>query len=284
LPLQSLEFRLNTVMRNFQVVVWHWFFVCLLVAFKPVPSSASTCAYTGVSHVKLKGQPFKSEAPLQDCSFALDTEGKGCCDQNQTSEIASNFKELVEPMLGSCPACVKNLRQLWCGYTCSPNQGSFVNVTGADPLRTTFYVSQGFAARLYESCQDVSFAGGTAVKLLWDSPDKFLGMMVADQGITIVYVPDPKVNADFGAFDAKTRACQCECDCNSCSAKCSNQPCPDDYNPQDSASLFTRLRYPIAFVILVSIASFAAVRWLRNQRPAPSEVSPLLPSTSSGHR
>ena len=91
-----------------------------------------------------------------------------CCNGIQNRLLYVNFM-LLHSFFGAiteggCPACEWNLRDLWCAYTCSPNQSDFVtpgevtNVT--DPtsgelttvLLTNLSVSAEYACAIFASC------------------------------------------------------------------------------------------------------------------------------------
>lgn len=54
-----------------------------------------------------------------------------------------------------------------CGYTCSPQQGNFVEILAADKetsevVATNFTVNQYYAIDIYESCRDVHMSNGVS--------------------------------------------------------------------------------------------------------------------------
>src|ERR1700761_1964994 len=55
-------------------------------------------------------------------------EGDVCCRQEQVDALRDNFAK-VKNVVSSCPACKKNFYDLFCTFTCSPDQSLFVNVT-----------------------------------------------------------------------------------------------------------------------------------------------------------
>ena len=53
---------------------------------------------------------------------------KVCCKQEQVDTLQSNLGK-ANNIISACPACKKNFYDLFCTFTCSPDQSLFVNVT-----------------------------------------------------------------------------------------------------------------------------------------------------------
>lgn len=87
-----------------------------------------------------------------------------CCTVEQVKVLRDNLQQ-VEPLISSCPACRNNFRSFFCDFTCSPYQGSFVNVTSTQQTTSKqtaiksvdFFASEKFARGFYDSCKDVKF-------------------------------------------------------------------------------------------------------------------------------
>lgn len=97
----------------------------------------------------------------ETCGF----NGPVCCDQDQLETLVEQVKR-AEAVIASCPACWYNFVQFWCGFTCSPNQSTFVNVTSVLPgdeegefvvNSTDYWVSDPFGSTFYDSCKDIKF-------------------------------------------------------------------------------------------------------------------------------
>ncbi|KAI5778092.1 sterol-sensing domain of SREBP cleavage-activation-domain-containing protein [Geopyxis carbonaria] len=92
-------------------------------------------------------------------------EGPVCCNGDQIETLSSNLKR-AESMIASCPACKANFFNLFCSFTCSPNQSLFVNITGVEQTSSgkdvveevDYFVSQTYAEGFYNSCKDVKFS------------------------------------------------------------------------------------------------------------------------------
>ncbi|KAK5162767.1 niemann-Pick type C- protein 1 [Saxophila tyrrhenica] len=100
-----------------------------------------------------------------------------CCQEEQVEALKSNFGT-VNGILGSCPACTKNFFNLFCTFTCSPDQSLFVNVTDTaeknDRIQVTELdqlISEEYGSGFYDSCKDVQngAAGGKAMLFFGNS-------------------------------------------------------------------------------------------------------------------
>ncbi|CAK7268124.1 niemann-Pick type C-related protein 1 [Sporothrix epigloea] len=67
-------------------------------------------------------------------------------------------------LISSCPACKDNFYNLFCTFTCSPDQSLFINVTDAAEKNGKFLVteldqlvSEDYGTGFYESCKEVKF-------------------------------------------------------------------------------------------------------------------------------
>ncbi|XP_066912846.1 NPC intracellular cholesterol transporter 1-like [Clytia hemisphaerica] len=102
----------------------------------------------------------------------------GCCGIGQLKSLEKNLKTAAT-LFSRCPSCSKNFYNMWCDFTCSPNQSKFMDYTYG---MATYYVSDKYANDLYGSCKDVTFPGsngkvmdlmcGTTAKLC--TTEKFL--------------------------------------------------------------------------------------------------------------
>ncbi|KJX97178.1 patched sphingolipid transporter (Ncr1) like protein [Zymoseptoria brevis] len=96
---------------------------------------------------------------------------KVCCKAEQLDALESNLKT-ANRLISSCGACKKNFFDLFCTFTCSPDQSLFVNITRTEPKDDKFMVteldqlvSDDFGAGFYSSCKDVTF-GATGSKVM----------------------------------------------------------------------------------------------------------------------
>ncbi|KAJ3911368.1 hypothetical protein F5877DRAFT_73238, partial [Lentinula edodes] len=78
--------------------------------------------------------------------------------------LEDNFR-IVDKIVSACPACKNNFHDFFCKFTCSPNQGSFLNVTSTQTTNNDqiavksvdFYFGPQFVQGFFESCKDVKF-------------------------------------------------------------------------------------------------------------------------------
>ncbi|RYP52277.1 hypothetical protein DL768_002489 [Monosporascus sp. mg162] len=93
---------------------------------------------------------------------------KVCCDAEQIESLKS---ELSTPnqIIGSCPACKDNFYNLFCTFSCSPDQSLFLNVTdtlqkNGKTLVTEVdqLISEEYGEGFYNSCKDVKFGASNS--------------------------------------------------------------------------------------------------------------------------
>lgn len=97
-----------------------------------------------------------------------------CCEKEQVDALRDNLK-IVNGIIGACEACRKNFFDLFCTFTCSPDQSLFVNVTDTAPKDDHFLVteldqliSEEYGSGFYNSCKDVQngATGGKAMTFI----------------------------------------------------------------------------------------------------------------------
>jgi Niemann-Pick C1 protein len=81
----------------------------------------------------------------------------------QIEALQSNLKT-ANNIISSCPACKDNFFNLFCTFTCSPNQSLFINVTKTEEKAGKLLVteldqlvSDEYGSGFYDSCKDVKF-------------------------------------------------------------------------------------------------------------------------------
>ncbi|KAF2463064.1 multidrug efflux transporter AcrB transmembrane domain-containing protein [Lindgomyces ingoldianus] len=86
-----------------------------------------------------------------------------CCNEEQIDALQSNLNKAT-PIINACPACKENFYNLFCTFTCSPDQSLFINVTATVPKGTKdlvtevdHLVSNEYGSEFYSSCKDVKF-------------------------------------------------------------------------------------------------------------------------------
>ncbi|KAL1838912.1 hypothetical protein VTJ49DRAFT_2076 [Mycothermus thermophilus] len=90
-------------------------------------------------------------------------EGPVCCDAEQVDALRSNLKT-ANQIISTCPACKDNFFNLFCTFTCSPDQSLFINVTktmekNGKTMVTELdqLISEEYGTGFYDSCKDVKF-------------------------------------------------------------------------------------------------------------------------------
>ena len=107
---------------------------------------------------------------------------RGCCALDQLNNLHVSLKQ-ASGLFSRCPSCSKNFFDMFCEFTCSPNQSKFVDYQMY--FGATYYITENFANGLFDSCKDVSFPGsnskvmdmmcGTTAKLC--TKEKFLAFV-----------------------------------------------------------------------------------------------------------
>jgi len=181
----------------------------------------------------------KPSFPMPSCP---EFSSSSCCDQSQYSLLEENLGKAMN-LFGACPGCYDNFRQLWCQFTCSPDQSVFIDVTNATTgslglqvvTALNFALSDEYSQNLWNSCDNVQFArtGYPVVKLLF-------GASTALQFLCYQGVPEPagsspiEINFEISNWNSLSntslqRSCQQmvngkACLCTDCPAVCPN-PC-----------------------------------------------------------
>ncbi|KAI1499472.1 patched sphingolipid transporter [Biscogniauxia marginata] len=191
-------------------------------------------------------------AALPDDDFANDLvelcgpkwkDSKVCCNSEQLDALKSSLST-PNQIIGGCPACKENFYNLFCSFTCSPDQSLFVNVTQTQELsggtavsELDQLISEEHGEGFYDSCKEVKFGasnskamdfiGGGAsnyVGLL-----KFLGKKQAIGSPFQINFPTEYTEPDMAPREVKPKKCNDEdpnfrCSCVDCPAVCPELP------------------------------------------------------------
>ncbi|RFU35146.1 hypothetical protein B7463_g1236, partial [Scytalidium lignicola] len=94
--------------------------------------------------------------------------GPVCCETEQLEALEENLKK-ANPIISACPACKENFYNIFCTFTCSPDQSLFVNVTNIQPkgdksivTELDQLISDEYGEGFYNSCKDVKFGPSNA--------------------------------------------------------------------------------------------------------------------------
>ncbi|KAG6012794.1 hypothetical protein E4U43_007639 [Claviceps pusilla] len=170
--------------------------------------------------------------------------GPVCCTLDQVRSLKS---ELGTPntLIGSCPACKYNFFNMFCKFTCSPDQSLFVNVTQVAPKGDKLLVteldqliSEKYGSGFYDSCKEVKFGGANsrAMDLIGGGAKnyhdmlKFLGDKKPLVGSPFqINYPESYEDPGMGALDMTPKKCNDEdpdyrCVCVDCPQMCPKLP------------------------------------------------------------
>ncbi|KAI5866209.1 multidrug efflux transporter AcrB transmembrane domain-containing protein [Durotheca rogersii] len=95
-------------------------------------------------------------------------DSKVCCSTEQLQALKS---ELSTPnqIIGSCPACKENFYNLFCSFSCSPDQSLFINVTKTIEkngktlvAEVDQLISKEYGEGFYDSCKEVKFGASNS--------------------------------------------------------------------------------------------------------------------------
>ncbi|CEJ53699.1 Putative Patched sphingolipid transporter [Penicillium brasilianum] len=201
-------------------------------------------------------------------------EGPVCCLDEQIDALSSNLK-LAEGIIASCPACRHNFFDIFCTFTCSPDQSLFVNVTQTEENRAGKKLvteleniwSEEYQSGFFDSCKSVKngasggkaidFIGGGAknytqfLKFLGDK--KFLGSPFQINYHTEPSGPDPK---GMKALSMKPKACNDADKAYRCSCVDCPDVCPELPAVSTQASCHVGLLPCLSFAVIVIYSAF----------------------------
>ncbi|KAG1753799.1 patched family-domain-containing protein [Suillus paluster] len=198
------------------------------------------CPYDGPP---VEPQDSKARDLLVSVCGAQFVEGPTCCTSGQVETLRDSLAQ-AELLISSCPACRNNFRSFFCSFTCSPHQGTFLNITetqksssGETAVKTVdFFVGEQFASGFFDSCKNVQVGAtnGYAMDLIGGGAKtyseflKFLGD-VKDLGSPFQINYPSTVPLDFTALDPTPRNCadndlESRCTCIDCPTVCPALP------------------------------------------------------------
>ena len=180
-----------------------------------------------------------------------------CCDILQLRTLSTQL-QAARNLLQRCPGCLKNFINLWCQFTCSPDQSMFTTVYDYGlgySVQADYHLTQDFAGGLFNSCRSVNFPGsnGKVLDLMCGtSADKctpkkwltFLGSPPNAPFLINTYISQTPLNPKPGQvvptnkrmipcnatfFDKSTGKNTSACSCQDCHASC---PIPPSIPPK----------------------------------------------------
>ncbi|XP_076350030.1 NPC intracellular cholesterol transporter 1-like [Tachypleus tridentatus] len=158
----------------------------LIVAFLLIPQALGECVMntecgddplTGLkapcaSHIHPKALTNKTSIKLlqQLCNKAFDTDAGSpvCCDDHQMNSLSKQLLGPLALLLQRCPSCFKNLANVFCMMTCSPDQSSFIQVLNTTVIsqgknmvtEINYYMTNAFSDSLFDSCYNTQMPSG----------------------------------------------------------------------------------------------------------------------------
>lgn len=217
------------------------------------------------------------------------SDGLVCCNQEQVNSLKSSMST-ANQIISSCPACKENFFNLFCTFTCSPDQSLFLNVTKTQEkngkqmvTELDQLISTEYGTGFYDSCKDVKFGpsnskamdfiGGGAKN--YSQLLKFLGDEKAIGSPFQINFPKEYKEPKMGPLDMKPKKCNDEdpnfrCACVDCPAVCPELPAVEKSGSchvgalpcLSFAAIFT---YSILLLTAV-VAVIGHVAWRRHAR------------------
>ncbi|KAK4444690.1 Niemann-pick type C-related protein 1 [Podospora aff. communis PSN243] len=169
--------------------------------------------------------------------------GPVCCLAEQVATLKKSFST-PNQILAACPACKDNFYNLFCTFTCSPDQSLFINVTktvvkNGKTLVTELdqLVHADYGTGFYDSCKDVKFGptNSRAMDLIGGGAKNysqmltFMGKERLGGSPFQINFPADYSEPGMGPIAAKARKCNDEdpnfrCACVDCEATCPALP------------------------------------------------------------
>ncbi|KAF5024807.1 hypothetical protein F66182_3123 [Fusarium sp. NRRL 66182] len=202
--------------------------------------------------------------------------GPVCCNLDQVRTLKAEL-ETPKNLIGSCPACKDNFFNMFCTFTCSPDQSLFVNVTGSatkngkrEVTELDQLISKEYGSGFYDSCKEVKFGGANAKAMdligggakNYTAMLKFLGEKRAFAGSPFqINFPTEYSDDELHPLDMKPKKCNDEdpnyrCLCVDCP-----QVCPELPDVKDSKSCKVGILPCLSFasIFVFSVLLFALV-------------------------
>ncbi|KAK5235519.1 niemann-Pick type C-related protein 1 [Exophiala xenobiotica] len=166
-----------------------------------------------------------------------------CCDEDQVDTLKKNLN-LAERIIASCPACKENFFNIFCTFTCSPDQSLFINITDTGKATNGKEIvteldntwSKDYQSGFYDSCKEVKngASGGKAMAFIGGGAQnyteflKFLGdKKLLGSPFQINFLEEPRYDDTQGMQPQDPRVYACNdtdpnyrCSCVDCPAVC----------------------------------------------------------------
>jgi len=146
----------------------------------------------------VNGQPCPLSYPdtgykTGQATFCSQYASQSCCSSEEDSTLQTQWETKVVPQFGS-DGCGQNIKDLFCAWTCGPDQAIIANVAPSNVnvsiLNASIFSSPEWASTFYDSCYDrcIPVAGGILVGSYFATPEALLAIFDGQNDAT--YVPD----------------------------------------------------------------------------------------------
>ncbi|EON97228.1 putative patched sphingolipid transporter protein [Phaeoacremonium minimum UCRPA7] len=229
-------------------------------------------------------------------------DGPVCCNAEQVKSLKSELST-ANQIISSCPACKENFYNLFCSFTCSPDQSLFINITKTmEKNKKTLVteldqlISEEYGTGFYDSCKDVKFGpsnakamdfiGGGATN--YSGFLKFLGDEKAIGSPFQINFPKKYSEPGMAPTGMKPKACSdpdFRCACVDCPAVCPELPAVKERG-SCRVGVLPCLSFASIFVYSVLAFSFIGavvghVAWKKHAQRRSERLRLLQDSTAS---
>lgn len=244
------------------------------------------CPYNGPA-VEPETESFRNL--LVDTCGPKFTDSKVCCDENQLVDLVDQVKK-AERIISACPACWSNFLQFFCSFTCSPDQSSFVNVTGVQTSSSSgkdivtqldFWVGDGFGTNFYDSCKDIKFgsSNGYAMDFIgggaknWNDMVSYMGkerpLLGSPFQIDFPPVENHQPRDGLVRYNEEGKHCndidtRYRCSCVDCEATCPTLPPTRGEQPECYVGVLRCWSFSLLLVYVFVACSIVIIAAMRN--------------------
>lgn len=202
--------------------------------------------------------------------------GPACCTSDQVTSLSDNIKQ-AEAFIATCPACRNNFLTFFCTFTCSPDQGSFTNITSTQTTSEgtvavkslDFFVSESYAGGFFDSCKEVKFGASNGYAM------DFIGGGAKDYHGFLKFLGDEKAMGspfqidypsstppEFIPLDLPPRSCSepelsSRCACMDCPQTCPVLPSQPDPSNSPTCHVGLVSCLTLALLLVYGFAVFA---------------------------
>ena len=120
-------------------------------------------------HHKFNGDEGAYQVLKEECAELFSDSGdqlEVCCNADELMAIQFSITVMTK-FLTDCPSCAANLREIYCHFSCAPNQNEFIEIVKSVPSTIpgkemasvlNYYVDGTFIQALWDSCKSSQVA------------------------------------------------------------------------------------------------------------------------------